>query len=57
MKSKKNKKKFKNFYSDNIGNEDQKSGINEEYLEEFYNKCISEFNLDIVGLMCLPPQQ
>ena len=32
-----------------------KSGINEGYLEEFYKKCISEFNLDIVGLMCLPP--
>jgi len=49
------KKSLKIFIQVNIGNEDQKSGINEEYLEEFYNKCISEFNLDIVGLMCLPP--
>ena len=49
------KKNLKIFIQVNIGNEDQKSGINEEYLEEFYNKCISEFNLDIVGLMCLPP--
>ena len=49
------KKSLKIFIQVNIGNEVQKSGINEEYLEEFYNKCISEFNLDIVGLMCLPP--
>ena len=49
------KKNLKIFIQVNIGNEDQKSGINEGYLEEFYKKCISEFNLDIVGLMCLPP--
>ena len=49
------KKNLKIFIQVNIGKEDQKSGINEGYLEEFYNKCISEFNLDIVGLMCLPP--
>ena len=49
------KKSLKIFIQVNIGKEVQKSGINEEYLEEFYKKCISEFNLDIVGLMCLPP--
>jgi pyridoxal phosphate enzyme (YggS family) len=49
------KKNLKIFIQVNIGKEDQKSGINEGYLEEFYKKCISEFNLDIVGLMCLPP--
>ena len=50
------KKKLKIFIQINIGNEEQKSGINEGDLEEFYNKCVNELELDIVGLMCLPPK-
>ena len=51
------KKNFKPkiFIQINIGNEDQKNGINKEDLEPFYKKCTEEFNLNIIGLMCLPP--
>ena len=51
------KKNFrpKIFIQINIGNEDQKNGINKEDLEPFYKKCTEEFNLNIIGLMCLPP--
>ena len=47
-------KETKLFIQVNIGNEDQKSGINEDYLEEFYDYCKS-LNLNIIGLMCIPP--
>ena len=47
-------KKIKIFIQVNIGNEDQKSGINEENLIKFYSYC-KEIHLDIIGLMCLPP--
>ena len=51
------KKNFrpKIFIQINIGNESQKNGINKEDLEPFYKKCTEEFNLNIIGLMCLPP--
>ena len=52
---KKINKNLKIFIQINIGNENQKSGIDLENLNSFYEKCIKEFNLDIVGLMCLPP--
>jgi len=38
----------------NIGNEDQKSGINKERLGDFYKFC-KNLNLDIIGTMCIPP--
>ena len=47
--------KVKIFIQINIGNETQKNGIEIENLENFYEKCIKEYKLDIVGLMCLPP--
>ena len=47
---------LKIFIQVNIGNEDQKGGIDPSNLEHFYNKCKDEFKLDIVGLMCIPPQ-
>ena len=53
---KKNNKFLKIFIQVNIGNEDQKNGINSNNLSEFYNTCVSELNLDIIGLMCIPPQ-
>ena len=52
---KKNNKKPKIFIQINIGNESQKSGINSNELNEFYNNCINDLNLDILGIMCLPP--
>ena len=38
----------------NIGNENQKSGINKNEVFDFYEYCKS-INLDILGLMCIPP--
>jgi len=48
-------KKIKIFIQINIGNEYQKSGILEENLSSFYEKCIKDFGLQIEGLMCIPP--
>ena len=48
-------KKIKIFIQVNIGNENQKSGINVENLKKFYEKCKNELKLDVIGLMCLPP--
>jgi len=53
---KKINKRLKIFIQINIGNEDQKSGINEDQLENFYENCVHKLNLDIIGLMCLPPK-
>jgi len=52
---KKNNKKPKIFIQINIGNESQKSGIDPNELNEFYDNCINDLNLDIIGIMCLPP--
>lgn len=51
------KKNFKPkiFIQINIGNEDQKGGVKQNELLEFYKKIIKEFDLDIIGLMCIPP--
>ena len=51
----KKKLKPKLFVQINFENEIQKSGIAEEKLEEFLNICQNSLSLDIVGLMCLPP--
>ena len=53
---KKYKKDIKIFIQVNIGNELQKSGINPNDVDYFKNKCVNELNLNIVGLMCLPPK-
>ena len=50
----KQNKKIKIFLQVNIGNEDQKSGINKDELDSLYNYC-NKLNLDVVGLMCIPP--
>ena len=50
------KKRVNIFIQINIGDEEKKNGINEDYLKKFYEKCVGELNLDIVGLMCLPPK-
>jgi pyridoxal phosphate enzyme (YggS family) len=52
----KKNRNLKIFIQVNIGNETQKSGINISELKNFYEKCIKELNLNIIGLMCLPPQ-
>ena len=50
----KQKKKLKIFIQVNIGDEEQKSGINKSSLSDLYSYCKS-LNLDVVGLMCIPP--
>jgi len=50
----KQNKKIKIFLQVNIGDEEQKSGINKDYLNDFYSYC-KNLNLDVVGLMCIPP--
>ena len=52
---KKIQKNIKLFIQINIGKEKQKSGILIEDLKNFYMVCSKEFNLNIIGLMCLPP--
>ena len=47
-------KKPKIFIQVNIGNEEQKSGINQNKLMDFYKFC-KNLNLDIIGTMCIPP--
>ncbi len=51
---KKINKKPKIFIQINIGNEPQKSGIDKKELKNFYQACI-ELGLNIIGTMCLPP--
>ena len=51
---KKQGKKPKIFIQVNIGAEEQKSGINKEKLDNFHKFC-KNLNLDIIGTMCIPP--
>ena len=50
----KENKKPKLFMQVNIGNEEQKSGIDKEKIINFYQFC-KNLNLDVVGIMCIPP--
>jgi PLP dependent protein len=51
---KKQNKKIKIFIQVNIGSEDQKSGIDKNKISDLYIYC-KELNLDVIGLMCIPP--
>ena len=48
-------KKTKLFVQMNLGEESQKSGIDLKDLHNFYNYCTNDLQLNIIGLMCLPP--
>ena len=48
-------RKIKYFIQVNIGNEPQKSGIPIEKVSQFIEYCINDLNLNIIGLMCIPP--
>ena len=48
-------KNLKYFIQVNIGNELQKSGIPVRELDSFYNYCVNEINLNVIGLMVIPP--
>ena len=47
-------KKIKIFLQVNIGDEKQKSGINKNDIKTLVTYC-NELNLDLIGLMCIPP--
>tara|TARA_Y100001970_G_C14208017_1_gene845217 strand:- start:480 stop:1139 length:660 start_codon:yes stop_codon:yes gene_type:complete len=47
-------KKIKIFLQVNIGDEDQKSGINKNEVNQLVDYC-KEIDLDLIGLMCIPP--
>ena len=55
--SEQEKKNFKPqiFVQVNIGKEEQKNGVHAEDLEEFLNSCKQNYDLNIIGLMCIPP--
>ena len=52
---KKFKKKLNYFIQVNIGNELQKSGIQISLVKDFVKFCKKDLNLNILGLMCIPP--
>tara|TARA_B100001059_G_scaffold225709_1_gene253227 strand:+ start:959 stop:1609 length:651 start_codon:yes stop_codon:yes gene_type:complete len=49
-------KKINYFIQVNIGNENQKSGIPTNEVDQFYTYCSNELKLNIIGLMAIPPQ-
>ena len=50
-------KNLKYYIQVNIGNEIQKSGIPIKELDPFYNYCVNEINLNVIGLMVIPPNE
>ena len=55
VEQKKKNKSLKIFIQVNFGKESQKNGIDPHNLKFFYQKCLEEYNLNIIGLMCIPP--
>ena len=47
-------KNVKIFIQVNIGNEDQKSGVNKNEVSQLVSYC-KKIGLDLIGLMCIPP--
>jgi pyridoxal phosphate enzyme (YggS family) len=50
----KNDKKIKIFLQVNIGEENQKSGIDKKVVNQLASYC-KKIDLDLIGLMCIPP--
>ena len=50
----KQNKKVRIFIQVNIGNEEQKFGVDKLFVTELYSYC-KTLNLEVVGLMCIPP--
>ena len=50
----KNQRNIKIFLQVNIGQENQKSGVDVENLENLFLYC-KKINLEVIGLMCIPP--
>ena len=55
LEQKKKNFKPKLFIQVNIGNEIQKNGVDKENLNTFIHSCRKNLDLDIIGLMCIPP--
>jgi uncharacterized pyridoxal phosphate-containing UPF0001 family protein len=47
--------KIKYFIQINLDRETHKSGINPAEADDFIDYCKNELNLNIIGLMCVPP--
>ena len=47
-------RKIKIFLQVNIGDENQKAGIDKNNIDQLVSYC-KEINLDLIGLMCIPP--
>ena len=56
LEQKKTNKNLKIFIQVNIGGEIQKNGISPADLQNFHDRCVNDLNLNIIGLMCIPPQ-
>ena len=50
----KQNKKVKVFIQVNIGDEEQKSGVDKSSVLKFYSHC-KDLGLNVIGLMCIPP--
>ena len=48
-------KKLKYFIQVNVGGEKQKSGISTNEVDYFYTYCVKNLNLNVIGLMAIPP--
>ena len=48
-------KNVKLFIQVNLADEKQKSGLSLSNLKSFYDFCINDLSLNVIGLMCLPP--
>jgi len=55
LEQKKKNFKPKLFIQVNIANETQKNGVDKENLDRFIDSCKKNFDLNIIGLMCIPP--
>jgi PLP dependent protein len=48
-------KKRKYFIQVNLGKEKQKNGVDINNLDKFYKYCVNELQLNVIGLMAIPP--
>ncbi len=55
LEQKKINKNLKLLVQVNIGDEDQKNGLNPKEVKNFLEVCKNDLELDVIGLMCIPP--
>ena len=55
IEQKKKNKIMKLFIQINLAHEEQKNGISIEKLDNFYKICVRDLGLNVIGLMCIPP--